>query len=66
MPRAIWPRYPQTIAQMAAWYRQEPCPKCHAPVGAPCADLRSYDKILYGVRTHRERRDLVRALHTTC
>jgi len=35
--------------------RREPCPKCHAPAGAPCADFRSYDKNLYGVRVHKER-----------
>lgn len=45
-----------SLAELITFARQHQCPKCHAPSGAPCADLRSYDKNLYGVRTHRERR----------
>lgn len=47
-----------TMAQLEAFYRTVPCPKCHAPVGAPCADFRSYDKSL-GVHVHLEREDIV-------
>jgi len=49
-----------TLAELAAWARRNPCPKCHAPAGMPCLDWRSYDKELYGVRTHREREDVSR------
>lgn len=44
-----------TLAQLIALKRSRACPTCHAPVGAPCADLRSYDKDLYGVRVHPAR-----------
>lgn len=44
-----------------AW--STPCPKCHAPVGAPCADHRSHDRDLFGARTHRERRQALRVAH---
>lgn len=40
---------------MTARARAVPCPQCHAPVGAPCADLRTYDGNLYGARVHRSR-----------
>jgi hypothetical protein len=35
--------------------RSVPCPKCRAPVGAPCIDWRSYDRDLFGNRVHVER-----------
>lgn len=44
---------------MSGWsYRRlsVPCPKCQAPVGAPCADWRSHDRDLFGTRVHQERR----------
>jgi hypothetical protein len=44
-----------SYAELMALKRSVPCPKCCAPVGCPCADFRSWDKYLYGVRVHVER-----------
>ena len=38
-----------------------PCPKCNAPIGAPCADWRTHDRDLFGRRIHKERRAAIRA-----
>lgn len=51
--------------ELVAFNRSAPCPECNAPTGAPCADRRSWDKDLYGVRVHGARRATVRALHAT-
>lgn len=51
-----------TLQEIAEFWRQLPCPKCHAPSGAPCADFRSYDGNLYVVSVHKPRERLVRAL----
>jgi hypothetical protein len=37
-----------------------PCPKCHAWVGSPCRDMRSQTGLLFGRRTHQERKAKVK------
>lgn len=51
--------------ELVAFNRSVPCGECNAPTGAPCADRRSWDKDLYGVRVHKARRLAARALHAT-
>ena len=45
-----------SYAELAALNRSVSCNTCGAPAGCPCADLRSWDKDLYGVRVHKVRR----------
>lgn len=50
----------ETPREYTARVRSVSCPDCHAPVGAPCADRRTYDGDLFYNRTHRPRSAAVR------
>lgn len=53
-----------TDQQFKDFYWSVVCPKCFAPVGAPCADHRSYDLNLgsrnsWPAYVHKERDDII-------